>query len=1340
MSSSVFPGNENERLSSLDSLNILDSEQEREFDSLVRVAALVCEVPIALISFVAHDRQWFKANVGLPGVSETDRRLAFCAHTILQEDIFEVQDALEDPHFRDNELVQGDPYIRFYAGATLTLSDGANIGTICVIDRRPRQLDERQREVLRCLSYAVVKLIQGRRALIEEKRITASSNAAVAALDRAMEKFKSNELLLNRTGEVAGVGGWKLDLATQRIEWSRETCRIHGVPMDFVPELSQAIEFYAPEARHLILSAVEAALASGTPWDLELPFIRADGERIWVRAVGEAEFQAGAPVRLFGALQDISKQRALLVAMQSENAQRRAAQLALEQAQADLQTILDHSPALVVYYDRDLRNRFANRAISEWFGITPEQTRGRHISEAFGSDVFAMMAPRLNYVLRGHSELFDSSIVLPSGEERQAMFSYTPDIKHGKVEGVYGVISDVTKIKRAEAGQARALSKLQGVLGAASDFSIIQTSVDGIIELFSPGAERMLGYAASELVERASPVVLHLEDEVVARGADLSRQYGRKISGFEIFIIEAQEDISVSHEWTYIRKDGGHVPVSLTVTAVRDASGSIDGYLGIAKDISVERDIRKVLARARDQAEQANLAKSQFLANMSHEIRTPMNAVLGMLDLLTYTTLSSLQCEYASKARSAASSLLGLLNDILDLSQVEANRIELESAPFALDALLSDLSTVLSSLVGDKDVEVLFSIDPKLPGWLIGDVTRLRQILINLASNAIKFTERGEVLISISQVRNGEGWIDVAFKVYDTGIGISADKIDRIFEGFTQAEASTARRFGGTGLGLTISQRLVALMGGQLQVQSSAGAGSCFHFDLHLSEASFGPVIQQGGAVERLSLRVLIVDDSPTARTILSAIIDSFGWVAVTAESGIHALSILDDSQRESLKFDVVLLDWRMPGMDGWELASQIRIHPSAPPMVLMVTAHGRGALAERLESERDLLNGFLTKPVTPSMLRDAIKVAQAGHIISAQQQVAPPRLRRLIGLRVLVVDDNALNLQVARELLLYEGAEVCVANGGALGVEMAIDAEPGFDAILLDVQMPGMDGYCCTRAMRSNSRLHRIPIIAMTANVMPEERAACLAAGMDAHLGKPIDINIVVDVLLSHCRGNLPRMVMEEAGVATLPFSDPSHWPAHAAFIDLGAALDRLGNNRVLYHSLALTFSAEAATFLSALGVSLSSSDIRSAADLLHTFKSAAGIIGAVPLQFYCSDIEQKLRDGRPVEHRRILAEMTLLVDTSVAEVAKVAVELEIKQAAAVTMEPASLETGPPLRNLLDQLESMLKGSNMAALDLMKRIEGLYVEPRLAGLSASVSRLDFPAALRLCQRLRLEI
>ena len=630
--------------------------------------------------------------------------------------------------------------------------------------------------------------------------------------------------------------------------------------------------------------------------------------------------------------------------MQREIAERRAAQRALSDAQDDLQAIIDHMPALVVYWDKDLNNRFANRACIEWFGLTPEQMRGRHLADLIGAERFADMAPYLESVLAGNSELFERPVTLASGAVRHALLSYTPDAKSGRVDGLYGVISDVTPLKHAQAGQAQALLQLQSIVDAASDFAVIETDVHGTIKLFSSGAERMLGYAASELVNRSTPAVLHVPEEILARGAELSAQYGRTVSGVDIFIAAARNGASEWRDWTFVRKDGTELPVNLTVTAVREPGAGNAGYLGIAKDARAEREIRRVLAEARDLALQASLSKSQFLANMSHEIRTPMNAVLGMLELLLYTNLTPLQLDYTTKSKSAARSLLGLLNDILDFSQVEANKVALESAPFAVETMMRELAPILSALLGTKPVELVFSIDPALPPWLQGDVTRLRQVLINLTSNAIKFTAQGEIVVALRLHRDrGDDQQQprsvVEFSVRDTAIGIAADKIGTIFDGFTQAETSTTRRYGGTGLGLTISERLVNLMGGQLQVESRLHEGSCFHFDLVFPHAPLPqaepPVALPGPR------RILIVDDSETARTVLAASIATLGWSALAVAGAEEALRALAAAVAQQQPYDVVLLDWRMPQVDGWELASQIHAQGAITPIVVMITAHG---------------------------------------------------------------------------------------------------------------------------------------------------------------------------------------------------------------------------------------------------------------------------------------------------------------------------------------------------------------------------------------------------------------
>ena len=432
---------EPQRLRCLDQLHVLDTAAEAEFDSLAHIAALVCETPIALVSLVAADRQWFKANVGLPGVAGTGREMAFCAHAILQDDVLEIEDARLDPRFRDNPLVTGEPGIRFYAGAPLAMADGARVGSICVIDHVPRRLDARQRAVLQHLAIAAVKLLEGRRALLDERLVATSAHRTLAELDDTLARLEASERLLNRTGEVAGVGGWRLDLISKKLEWSKETCRIHGVAPDFVPELSEAIAFYAPEGRPLIEQAVADALGTGTPWDLELPFKRADGSRIWVRAVGEAEFEDGQPVRLFGALQDITRQRALADEIAEQH----------ELLRVTLQSIGD----AVITTDAQAMVTWLNPIAERMTGWRNEEARGRPVTQIFhivNEDTRAATEnPVFTCLERGQTAGLANNTVLVSrnGQEYGIEDSAAP-IRNvqGLIIGVVLVFHDVTEQRR----------------------------------------------------------------------------------------------------------------------------------------------------------------------------------------------------------------------------------------------------------------------------------------------------------------------------------------------------------------------------------------------------------------------------------------------------------------------------------------------------------------------------------------------------------------------------------------------------------------------------------------------------------------------------------------------------------------------------------------------------------------------------------------------------------------------------------------------------------------------------------------------------------------------------
>jgi PAS domain S-box-containing protein len=683
----------------------------------------------------------------------------------------------------------------------------------------------------------------------------------------------------------------------------------------------------------------------------------------------------------------------------------------------------------------------------------------------------------------------------------------------------------------------------------------------------------------------------------------------------------------------------------------KDADGVILSWVGSSTDSTEMRTAHDTLLQAKESADKAGRAKSDFVANMSHEIRSPMNAVLGMLQLLRQTEMSGRQQDYVDKAHAAASALLGLLNDVLDFSKVEAGKLALDPHPFRLDKLWRDLAVILSANVGDKNIEVLFRIDPALPAMVVGDALRLQQILLNLAGNAIKFTSRGEVVVSAQLVAHTEQTLSIAFAIRDTGIGIAPEQCEHIFDGFSQAEASTARRFGGTGLGLAISQRLVRMMGGTLRVVSEVGQGSVFDFAVDFGISAEQPDTSPVGALPlqdalMRGLSCLVVDDNPVARTVLREMAASFGWRVDVAADGYEALDAIGVQIARQKAYDVVFIDWRMPTLDGWETSRRIRqLAPQGKtPLIVMVTAHDRELLAQRQQEILPVLDGFVVKPVTASMLFDAVADARLEHR-KPLAAVLAPALRRLAGLRLLLVDDNPANQQVARELLSNDGALVEVASSGqmALGVVSRGGALP--DLILMDIQMPEMDGYQATQAIRARLGMQTPPIVAMTANAMAADRIAALEAGMVDHIGKPFDLEQLIGVILNHARRDgkvlapgsaaAPGLEPEAAAasattpalasaaeaeaVATAPLPEPG--------LNRAAALKRLGGLESIYMIALRSFIVEAEKLAAQLQVAYDQQNRVAALPALHTLKGLAGTVGADRLAMLAHYAEQALK-----------------------------------------------------------------------------------------------------------------
>jgi PAS domain S-box-containing protein len=630
---------------------------------------------------------------------------------------------------------------------------------------------------------------------------------------------------------------------------------------------------------------------------------------------------------------------------------------------------------------------------------------------------------------------------------------------------------------------------LGGILEASSRHSMVGCDLDGTILVWNEGARQLYGYEPAEVIGRPK-TMLHVTEDVAdglpGRMMRLATERGRWEGSIE-----------------RLRKDGSRFTARVVLTPLRASDGDQTGFLLISEDISEEVRLTASLALMRDEALAASQAKSDFLANMSHEIRTPMSGVIGMTELLLETELDDEQRSYADTVRSSGVALLTIINDILDLSKIEAGQVEIEAAEFSVSELIEDIADLFKARTQAKGLELVVVAAPDVADGVVGDQTRVRQILINLVANAVKFTREGEVTIRLSCDRRTATDAGLRFDVVDTGIGIDPLDVDRLFESFAQADTSTTRKYGGTGLGLTISRRLAELMGGEIGVTSTPGRGSTFWFTVCVGLCE-GGVVRKRIVPELADLKVLIVDNSPTSAEVLERQLGSWGMQTSAASSPARALDALRDAGDSGTLPQVALLDFDMPGMNGVQLAEAIRSDPALAGIHLLVLTSNHAERAKALQSGMAVC---MTKPLRRSRLLNAIVNLTAVRSHGPARSEAPGGMDRrppAAALSVLVAEDNAINEYVAVANLEQRGYRVRVARNGREAVEML--GEGPFACILMDCQMPEMDGYAATAEIRRlEAGGRRTPIVAVTAHSMKGDRERCLEADMDDYLSKPL-------------------------------------------------------------------------------------------------------------------------------------------------------------------------------------------------------------------------------------------
>jgi PAS domain S-box-containing protein len=1006
-------------------------------------------------------------------------------------------------------------------------------------------------------------------------------------------------------------------------------------------------------------------------------------------------------------------------------AEKRNAQL--RQREARFRGIFDQTVQLMAVLDTDGLVQQANRAALSMVDAKEEALVGRPFWETPWWTHSAKLQDRLREAIiaaaDGHTISYETQHPGVDGQMHAVDFSITP-VMSGDSEVLFllAMGHDITDRKRAAEAVREAEERSRLLLESAGE-GIFGVDAHGKVTFVNPAATRMLGYEASELLGQCVHEMIHHthKDGVPypLEQCPMWRAYAHGVRG------EMDNEVL----W---RKDNTLFDVHYVSTPIKK-DGEVVGAVITFSDITLRKEAELEVLKAKEVAEAATRTKSDFLANMSHEIRTPMNAVIGMTHLALQTDLSPKQHDYLSKIQSSSNALLGIINDILDFSKIEAGKLDMETVALSLEEVLENVSGLIGMKAHEKGLEILFQADAGVPMFLMGDPLRLAQVLTNLCNNAVKFTEVGEIVIAVELMDQDDDEVKLKFSVHDTGIGLTEEQQGRLFHAFTQADTSTTRKYGGTGLGLTICKRLVNMMGGDIWVESEPGVGSTFIFTAVFGRDSEPQAHVLAPEPNMVGKRVLVVDDNATARSILKDMLEAMSFDVTVVESGEESLVHLKEAPPER-PFDIVLMDWKMPGMDGISTVRAIRECTSLPksPVIILVTGYGMESVMQ--QAAKVALDGFLIKPVSQSVLFNTIIEAFGGESDMSrpktQRSIAPTDgLDTIKGSRVLLVEDNEINQQVASEILAQGGLVVTLANNGQEAIDLLTIGD--YDVVLMDCHMPVMDGYEATRQIRdpqSSVRRHDIPVLAMTANAMAGDRERSLAVGMDDHLAKPIDPVGLFAALAKWIQPDKSRSTEAEASTEL----DVAPATLDLPGIDTEAALARLGGNAKLLRKLLLKFYDSQAHVLDDVHQALNDGDFETAEHLVHTVKGVAGNLGATALYAAAQEVDAILKQRTDDGLGPLLEYFDEELNRVMEGISGLSEDAGKSDTPASSGEPPTIDP-TQVKPLLAKLAKLLEENDLEAAECVDALKGMVAHTDaaapLAKLEKQMGQYNFDAA-----------